>query len=1024
MPDTTTQSRDAVAVIGMAGRFPGAQGIEEFWGNLRDGVDSISRPTVPELAGGDGPDRLPGDDTYVSAHGRLRTAEYFDAAYFGFSPREAELTDPQHRLFLECVEEALQDAGYDSQRLRGPVGAFAGCTTSPYLRFLQQVLSEEELEDTRVRLGNDVSFLVTRSAYKLGLTGPCATVQTACSTGLVAIHLACQSLLDGECAMAIAGAAGIVYPEPLGYRYEPGSIASPDGYCRAFDADAAGTVGGNGVGAVVLKPIAAAMRDRDRIRAVIVGSAVNNDGSAKIGFAAPSVQGQRSVIRQALRAAGVGPEDIGYVEAHGTGTRLGDLVELEALTQALGAGGDDRAGRRWLIGSVKPAIGHLDAAAGIAGFIKMVLAIERGLIPPTLHFRTPNPGTALAGGRLAVVAEPTPWPADVPRRAGVSSFGIGGTNAHLILEQPLAEAEPDAVTRSPDGWQLITISARSEHGIENYRDNLVQHLRASPDADLASVAFTLRVGRRRLSHRIAGLARTTPDAARVLEEADPGFAFRGHNRQEPPDLAFSFPGHGTEFPGMARQLSVSSPSFDRHLHDCLDALAPHAGHEVEDFLLAETPAVPGAQPVPTALAQPAIFAVEYALAQAWIAAGAVPHALIGHSLGELTAAAVSGIFRLDDAARLVTVRGRLCEQSPPGAMLTAFASVDQVTPLLPSLVEIAAVNSPGAIVLTGPPEPVRDAARRLDQAGIRHRLLRVGRAFHSKSLGPAAAAFEQEVAACRAAAPAIPVASNRTGGWLSATDAASPRYWGRSLCEPVRFADGCRLLSAAGTDIVLELGQGKTLTTLAADNLTGTGTLTVASLPGGAAAVAASEEALLRAAGTIWAAGVDLDWTGLQPPRPVRRVQAPTYPFERLRYTAAASAEDQPAQAPESARAPRRPTAARHHRSESAVPFRPPAPGVESEVAATFEEVLGIAGLGGDDNFFELGGDSLMALRVIARIKNSFSVELPTEEFFAAPTVTGVGRATDAALESAIGQMGASEVAALLSSIERTSDDD
>ncbi|HEY2737472.1 MAG TPA: beta-ketoacyl synthase N-terminal-like domain-containing protein, partial [Thermoanaerobaculia bacterium] len=514
----------SIAIIGMSGRFPGAPDLATYWRNLRDGVESISFFSPGELAASGVPAELIADPAYVPARGILDDPEGFDAALFGFAPGEAERMDPQHRVFLECAWEALDDAGYDPARIAGPVGVFAGASLNAFaLSRLHAALSAPG-ESLLAAIANDRDFLPTRVSHKLNLRGPSLSVGTACSTSLVALHLACQSLLSGECDVALAGAVRIATPQKSGFLHRPGDIVAPDGRCRAFDARAEGTVGGNGAGVVVLKRLADARADGDAIRAIVRGSAVNNDGADKIGYTAPGIAGQAAVIREALAVAGVSPDDIGYVEAHGTGTALGDPVEIAALTQAFrhGHGSDNNTTRTGFcrLGSVKTNIGHLDTAAGMAGLIKTVLALENGQIPPSLHFETPNPGIDFAASPFTVNAALSPWPRGAaPRRAGVSSFGLGGTNVHVILE----EAPPAQSSPSPSGDHLLVLSARSAAALETATDRLADHLRRHSES-VSDIAYTLQTGRAELEHRrmvVCPAGSTATDTAAILTGRDP-----------------------------------------------------------------------------------------------------------------------------------------------------------------------------------------------------------------------------------------------------------------------------------------------------------------------------------------------------------------------------------------------------------------------------------------------------------------------------------------------------------------------
>ncbi|HEV3356104.1 MAG TPA: beta-ketoacyl synthase N-terminal-like domain-containing protein [Pseudonocardiaceae bacterium] len=623
---------EAIAVIGMAARFPGAANVDEYWHNLQAGTTSISRFGPDELRRSGISAGMTRDPRYVPARGILGDADLFDAEYFGFTPREAEVTDPQQRLFLECAEVAFADAGYDSRRLRVPVGVFAGASASTYLSLVLGRQEELGLDEMQVAIGNELGFLATRTSYKLNLSGPSVSVQTACSTGLVAIHYACQSILDGECAVAVAGAASINFPETIGYLRTPGSIGSSDGRCRAFDADADGTVSGNGCGAVILKPLRTALRDGDNIRAVVLGSAINNDGSVKVGFTAPGVRGQRDVIRKAMRAAGVSPSRVDYVETHGTGTVLGDPIEMEALAAAYGARPADDPLR---IGSVKPNIGHLDAAAGIAGFIKAVLVAESGIVPPSLNFRTPNPHASLGETHLEVVGELTTLPPRPgPRRVGISSFGVGGTNAHAIIQEfPVEPATPS------DSWELLPLSAATPDALEKSAADLAARLRGDPGLSLADVAFTLQTGRRELEHRLVVLGRDVADAEESLSTGDTVRVVYGRRRggaNTEPDVAVVF---SARCDLRIVDALRGQPRFAATLAECADAIGAVGGPDV----LGHAQDGPGWE-------QPASFAMQFALARMWQACGVRPAYLVGSGIGEITAAAVAGVLSVADAA--------------------------------------------------------------------------------------------------------------------------------------------------------------------------------------------------------------------------------------------------------------------------------------------------------------------------------------------------------------------------------------
>lgn len=860
-----------VAVIGMAGRFPQAADVEAFWANLVAGKEGISAFSADELRAAGVDPALVSRPGYVRAKGVLDGADTFDAGFFGYSPREAELMDPQHRVLLECAWEALESAGYDPQAFPGRIGIFAGASLNTYL--LYNLMANrgviEALGPYQTQLANDKDFLATRAAYKLGLRGPAITVQTACSTSLVAVHLACQSLLSGESDIILAGGVSVNVPLRNGYQYEPGGILSADGHCRPFDAAAGGTVIGNGVALVVLRRLADARQHGDIIDAVIRGSAVNNDGALKVGYTAPSADGQAEVIAEALGVAGVAPETVGYVETHGTGTALGDPIEIAGLTRAYGEEAATRGS--CAIGSVKSNIGHLDAAAGAAALIKATLALKHEAIPASLHYDRPNPELALETSPFHVNAVHRPWPrADEPRRAGVSSFGIGGTNAHVVLEEgpPAVPAEPGRP------WQLLPLSARTDAALAQAAERLADHLEAHPDDELADVAFTLATGRRAFERRRAVVAVDRADAVRRLRRAagTPGTAGR------PVKVAFLFPGQGTQYAGMARDLYDEDPVFRSELDCCLNLFPPAVRAAL--FPAGE----PRADLTETELAQPALFAVEYALARTLIAAGVEPHALAGHSIGEYVAACLAGVFRLEDAAALVTARGRLMQATPHGAMLAVFLPEAETVELLSDRLDLAAVNGAALCVASGPADAVDDLEQQLKTRGVGCRRLHTSHAFHSALVEDAVPPFVAEVGGVALHPPTIPICSNRTGTWLEDDQATDPQYWGAHLRSTVRFADNLSTLLADPDLILLEVGPGDSVTTFARRHPRWTAERVAAGTMPRPGEQRVDRQALLEGLGTIWAAGATLDWSAVCEADRRRRVRLPSYPFRRRRY--------------------------------------------------------------------------------------------------------------------------------------------
>ncbi|HET7233243.1 MAG TPA: beta-ketoacyl synthase N-terminal-like domain-containing protein [Longimicrobium sp.] len=889
-----------VAVIGMAGRFPGAATLDEFWAMLRGGREGITLIPDDELRAAGVPEALVADPAYVRRVGAVGGVEEFDAAFWGYAPREAEALEPAHRLFLECAWEALENAGCDPRRAPGAVGVYAGCGEPHYTQ--THVLARPEIVEAlggfQVSVGANKDFFATRAAYKLDLRGPAVGVQTGCSTSLVAIHLAVQALLARECDLALAGGAA-VNPQREGYRWEPGGIMSTDGRCRAFDAAATGTAAGNGAGAVVLKRLEDALRDGDPIRAVIRGSAVNNDGATKVAFTAPSVEGQAAVISEALTVADVDADSIRYVEGHGSGTELGDPIEIAALTEAFRAR-TERTGF-CAVGSVKSNIGHADAAAGVAGFIKAVLALENATVPPTANFQSPNPKAGFASSPFYASGRAEPWErGDEPRRAGVSSFGIGGTNAHVVLEEAPAP-RPSAPRRA---WQLLALSARTPSALDAATARLAAHLREHPDLPLADVAHTLQTGRAEMAHRRILAVRDGEDVAALLEGRQPDRIVTAAVDDAPRSVAFLFPGVGDQYPQMARGLYEGEPVFRAAMDRCaqvvserfgIDLLAsiypgpapeegdPGAGVDLRAMLArgGEDPAAAALNR--TELAQPAVFAVEYALAQLWMSWGITPSAVIGHSLGEYVAATVAGVFTLEDALQLVTARGRMIGELPAGAMLAVSLSADAVRPFLVEGAVVAAMNAPDLCTVAGMPKAVDAVRARLAEVGHVARPLAATHAFHSPQMDPLVEPVRAMVSAMRLSAPAVPFVSNVTGTWITAEQATDADYWARHLREPVRFETGVAELLREPGRVLVEVGPGQTLSTFVRQRADAEGAAVIPTVryPYDRRADAAFA---LGALGRLWLAGVTPDWAAFHDGEQLNRVALPTYPWQRARY--------------------------------------------------------------------------------------------------------------------------------------------
>ncbi len=874
--DLSNRTGLEIAIIGMSGCFPEAENIEQFWHNLRDGVESIHRFNDQELKSLGVDAALFSDTNYVKAEGVVEGIDLFDASFFDISPREAEVMDPSLRFFLEHSWKALEDAGYSSNIYKKPIGVYAGTSFGSYLL---NIYSNYELissvGDKQIEKGTSPDYVTTLASYKLNLQGPSYAVQTTCSSSLVAVHLACQSLLSGECDIALAG--GVSISTAVGYLYQDGGIESPDGHCRAFDAKAAGTVKGRGLGLVVLKRLEEAIADGDCIHAIIKGSAINNDGSDKVSYTAPSVNGQAKVIRAAQVMAEVEPDTISYIEAHGTGTSLGDPVEIAALTQAFRTKTQNKGFCG--IGSVKTNIGHLDSTAGVAGLIKTVLALKHRQIPASLNFEEPSPQIDFANSPFYVNNKLSEWKTNsAPRRAGVSSFGFGGTNAHVILEEaPITPSSSPSRT-----WQLLLLSTKTSTSLETATQNLTDYLQINPDLNLADVAHTLQLGRWTLNHRRMVVCQNQEDAINALQDPQRAFTYYQEPCNRP--VAFMFPGQGSQYVNMGRELYESEIVFRKQVDDCCELLKPHLELDLRTVLYPSAEKVQEATQKlqQTAITQPALFVIEYALAKLWMAWGVLPEMMIGHSIGEYVAATIAGVFSLEDALGIVAMRGKLMQQLPAGAMLSVPLPEQEIQQLLEKDISLAASNAPSSCVVSGATEAIDKLQQKLQQIGVNCRRLHTSHAFHSHKMSPIIETFIKLLEKVKFHPPKIPFISNVSGTWITATEATDPNYWARHLRQPVRFSLGISELLKQSEPILLEVGPGRTLTSLVKqhqiDKLIA---LTSIRHP---QEQQSDIEFLLNTLGRLWLVGIQIDWSGFYVNEKRHRIPLPTYPFERQRY--------------------------------------------------------------------------------------------------------------------------------------------
>jgi acyl transferase domain-containing protein len=982
------QNNFDIAVIGMAGRFPGARNIDEFWQNLRSGVESVKFFSDEELKKSGIDAAVLSDPNYVKAALSLDNPDMFDASFFGYSPREAEIMDPQHRIFLECAWEALENAGYDADRYDGPIGVYAGASMNTYLLLSNLAANLVNEMDLETLIGSDKDFLTTRVSYKINLKGPSITVQTACSTSLVAVHMACQSLLNEECDMALAGGVSIRVPQRAGYLYRQGGLASPDGHCRAFDAKGQGTIFGSGVGVVLLKRLVDAIADGDCIYAVIKGSAINNDGHTKVGYTAPSVDGQSTVIAEALANSDIKADTLSYIEAHGTATPLGDPIEIAALTKAFRNHTDKKG--FCAIGSVKTNIGHLDAAAGITGLIKTVLALKHKMIPPTLHFEKANPNIDFQNSPFYVNTKLKEWKVDrIPRRAGVSSFGIGGTNAHAVLEEA-PDIEPSKESRS---WQLLLLSAKTSTALETATTNLADYLKHHPDLNLADVAYTLQVGRKAFNHRRIVVCQDRDDAVTTLEGQEPKRILTSFQEPENRDVVFMFSGQGSQYVNMGLELYRTEPVFREEVDCCCEILKPDLGLDLRDIFYPDESNVAEAeeQLLQTFITQPALFTIEYALARLWMAWGVHPVTMVGHSIGEYVAACLAGVFSLEDALSLVATRGRLIQELPGGSMMAVFLSPKEIEPLLGEKLSLAVINGPAICVVSGEKEAMEDLEKQLSEKKVYCRHLHTSHAFHSKMMDSILDAFAEKVKEVSLNAPQIPFVSNVTGTWITPDQAMDPSYWARHLRQPVRFSDDIAELLKEPNRVFLEVGPGCTFSTLVGQHPSKKEHIVLASTrhPKEKKSDVAF---ILNTLGQLWLAGIQIDWSGFYANESRHRLPLPAYPFERQRYWIEAGEKVHAA----ASIVTRRPKEELEEAARSK-PARPEqkiknaynitSTDIEQTLANIWQDTLGVKQVNLNDNFFDLGGNSLMALRMFADIEKKFGRRLSIATLYKAPTI-------------------------------------
>ncbi|MGR7945645.1 beta-ketoacyl synthase N-terminal-like domain-containing protein [Paenibacillus sp. M.A.Huq-81] len=1025
-----------IAIIGAAGYFPGNGDIREYWSNISGGVECIKFFTDEELLQRGVDPSILDNPNFVKAGGFLENADKFDAEFFGYSPREAEVMDPQQRIFLECAWNALEDAGYSVDNKPQRVGVFAGCTMNTYL--LNNLMTRrnvlEFIGDQQTMIGNDKDYLVSRVSYKMDLKGPSVNVQAACASSLLAVHVASQSLLSGECDLAIAGGSSVRVPD-TGYMFALGGTSSPDGHCRAFDEKAAGSVPGSGSGAIILKRLSEAIEDKDHIYAVVKGSAINNDGSGKAGFTAPSVDGQVRAITEALNVSAVSPDTITYVEAHGTGTTIGDPIEVNALSTAFLKLTSKT--RYCALGSVKTNIGHLDAAAGIAGLMKVILSLKNKKIAPSLHYTSPNPRIDFNNSPFFVNTKLTDWePENMPRRAGISSVGMGGVNVFVVLEEAPEPAPQQEHPARP--FHLLPLSAKTADSLDRAAKKLAHTLKDNPEYALSDVEYTLQTGRKAFNRKMVVISKDAGQAIDQLESATTINVFKGNETVRNRPIVFLFPGQGAQYINMGKDLYENEPLYKQIFDECSEYLLPIIGKDLREILFLDGEGAAAESKIihQTQYTQPLLFTTEYALAKLWMSWGIAPASFIGHSIGEFVAAALAGVFEWKDALKIVAKRGELISELTPGLMLSVNVSKEKIIPILPRDCSIAAINGPAHLVVSGPKESVRDFEDSLTEQGIAYQRLFTSHAFHSQMMDPIVEPLKAELAQLQLSKPSIPFISCVTGTWIEDQEAASPDYWARHLRQTVFFQDGISELLKEKDALFLECGPNQVLSSLTRLNVPVGTEITILQSMRHPNQTRNDLEVLLETAGRLWISGASIDWSRMEHHASSRRVSLPGYQFNRKRYwveqekelvqqpVAAAPKVVQPVVEVQVA-APKKeepkfvqPKTELYERPALNNEYVSLSGETEKQLAQMWSSLTGIKNIGATDNFFELGGHSLMATQLITQIRENFRVELEMTQLFNAPTISAIAKAINEL------QMQDQEFQDLISKVDGLSDEE
>jgi amino acid adenylation domain-containing protein len=975
--DNSNNLSEGIAIVGMVGRFPGAASVDEFWDHLCQGVESSTFFTDEQID--PSVDReLLADPNYIRARGIIEGAELFDASFFNVSPREAEIMDPQARVFLELAYEALENAGYTAESFEGKIGLYAGSGQNTY--FENHLCGRREIIDRlgafQTMLVNEKDFVTSRISYKLNLTGPSISINTACSTSLVAIIQAFQGLKTRQCDIALAGGISITTPQNRGYLYQEGGMLSPDGRCRPFDANGNGTLFNNGAGIVVLKRVEDALEDGDRIYAVIRGVGMNNDGSDKVSFTAPSVNGQMNAILAAQLSAGIDPETIDYIETHGTATHLGDPIELEALTQAFRTQTD--ATQFCAIGSVKSNVGHLVSAAGVTGVIKTALALYNRQIPPSLNFESPNPEIDFTNSPFYVNNKLIDWKkAENLRRAGVSSFGVGGTNAHIILEEaPIKEQESRGAEEQGRKYNLLVLSAKTETALERKTEQLKNYLQQNLDIDLADVAHTLQRGRQAFNHRRFIVCQPGKEAVTTLESLPPTQTASRYTDRRNRDIVFMFPGQGSQYVNMGANLYRDEAVFRNAIDRCAQILQPFLDKDLREILYPKQQTEESAALLKqTVYTQPALFTIEYALAQLWLSWRIEPAATIGHSIGEFVSACLAGVFSLEDALKLVATRGKMMWDLPSGAMLSVRMSAKEVEPMLTSDMAVAAINGPSLCVVSGPNEQIAKLQQELEAKEIICKPLHTSHAFHSPMMDAIIEPFAEVVSQIKLSPPQIPFISTVTADWITESQATDPGYWASHLRATVRFAEGVQTLWQQPERVLLEVGPRTTAATLARQQAKDLKQQIAISSLGSKAEEDSEWFAIVQAIGQLWLSGVAIDWKSFYVNQKRSRLPLPTYPFERQRYWI----DPQPAIASINTTNPVETT---FIKNSTPIQTTFMTDSRKQRLISILKEVLEttsgleLASVSDDLTFLEMGLDSLSLTQVAIALKKKFKVKI------------------------------------------------